>query len=84
MDNALVLGGLLVAYMVVLLVLLPMFQSRRQKKQVASLKFGDAVIVLGGIHGKITKVGDDGIEVEIAPKTRIRCLPNAIRAIPVR
>lgn len=84
MDNALVLGGLLIAYMLVLLVVLPMIQSRRQRKQVASLKHGDNVIVLGGIYGKIMRVDEDGVEVEIAPKTRIRCLATAIRAVPAR
>jgi preprotein translocase subunit YajC len=54
------------------LVLLPM--RRRQKKVSdfqSSLKVGDRVITTGGIHGQVTKLGGDVIQIQIADKVRI-------------
>jgi preprotein translocase subunit YajC len=67
-------------------VLLPMFaifyflilrpQSKRQKEQQAMLQKlgkGDEVITRGGLIGKITGVGDDGVLViELQEKVRVR------------
>lgn len=49
-------------------------QSQRQKEQdgfIENLKNGQTVVTSGGIHGKITKVKDTTIELEIANKTYI-------------
>lgn len=54
------------------LILLPM--KRRQKKIQEfqdSLKVGDKVVTTGGIYGKITRVTDKTLQVEIADRVRI-------------
>ena len=52
---------------------------RPQRKQIDeatrfrdSLKDGDKVITAGGIYGRIVRVEDGVIELEVATKTRIR------------
>lgn len=53
-------------------ILMPM-QRKQQKVQQfqQSLKVGDRVITTGGIHGQITKVSDDTIQLQVADKVRI-------------
>jgi preprotein translocase subunit YajC len=54
------------------IVLMPM--RKRQKKVQefqASLKAGDRVITTGGIHGQVTRVTDDIVQLQIADKVRI-------------
>lgn len=54
------------------LILLPM--KRRQKKIQEfqdSLKVGDKVVTTGGIYGKITRVNERTLQIEIADRVRI-------------
>jgi preprotein translocase subunit YajC len=54
------------------LILLPM--KRRQKKIQEfqdSLKVGDKVVTTGGIYGKITRVNDRTLQLEIADRVRV-------------
>jgi preprotein translocase subunit YajC len=53
-------------------ILLPM--KRRQKKVqefLSSLKVGDKVVTSGGIYGSIAKLGDDAVQLQIAPNVRV-------------
>jgi preprotein translocase subunit YajC len=50
-------------------------QHRRMKAMQAAVnavKKGDSVVTSGGILGKVTKVEDTIVEIEIAPNTRVR------------
>jgi preprotein translocase subunit YajC len=50
-------------------------QQRRMKAlqtAVAAVKKGDQVVTAGGIVGRVTRVEDAHVEVEIAPNTRVR------------
>jgi len=61
------------------LILLPM--KNRQKKVQAfqeGLKVGDKVITTGGIYGRITKVNDKSVQIEIADKVRIEVSRAAV------
>jgi preprotein translocase subunit YajC len=61
------------------LILLPM--KRRQKKVdefLAALKVGDRVVTSGGIIGSVTRVSDEGIQLQIAPNVRIDVVRTAI------
>ena len=61
------------------LILLPM--KRRQKKIQEfqdSLKVGDKVVTTGGIYGKITRVNDKSLQVEIADRVRIEVSRAAV------
>lgn len=61
------------------LVLLPM---RRRQKKIAdfqsALKVGDKVVMTSGIYGKVTKVQDATVQVEIAERVRVEVARAAI------
>jgi preprotein translocase subunit YajC len=62
-----------------LLILLPM--KRRQTKIQEfqdSLKVGDKIVTTGGIYGKITRVTDKTLQVEVADRVRIEVSRAAI------
>ncbi len=48
---------------------------------VAALQKGDEVSVAGGIIGKITKVTDDFVDVEIAPEINIHVQKHAVQTL---
>jgi preprotein translocase subunit YajC len=61
------------------LILLPM--KRRQKKIEAfqsNLAVGDKIVTTGGIYGRITRVNDATIQVEIADRVRIEMSRAAV------
>lgn len=61
------------------LILLPM--KRRQKKIEefqSSLAVGDKIVTTGGMYGRITRVNDATIQVEIADRVRIEMSRAAV------
>ena len=61
------------------LILLPM--KRRQKKIQEfqdNLKVGDRIVTTGGIYGKITRVTDKTLQVEVADRVRIELSRAAV------
>jgi preprotein translocase subunit YajC len=61
------------------IILLPM--KRRQRKVQdfqESLKVGDKVVTTGGMYGKITRVTDKTVQVEVADKVRVEMARSAI------
>jgi preprotein translocase subunit YajC len=61
------------------IILLPM-KRKQQKVQefLKALKVGDRVITTGGIHGQITRLGDQSVQLQIADKVRIEIAKAAI------
>ena len=61
------------------LILLPM-KRRQQKIQEFqdNLKVGDKIVTTGGIHGKITRVTDKTLQVEIAERVRVEMSRAAV------
>lgn len=56
-------------------------QQRRMKQHqatISAVKKGDEVVTAGGIRGKVTKVSDDEVEVEIAQGTRVRIVKSTL------
>lgn len=56
-------------------------QAKKQKdlkKYRENIQKGDAVVTIGGIHGKITEVKDTTITVKIAEATEIKLEKSAI------
>lgn len=53
-------------------------RAKEHEEMVAALKVGDEVLTNGGIYGKITRVGEDAITVEIAEKVKVRMTPASI------
>ena len=65
-----------------LFVLLP--QRRRQAAHnalLASLEPGDEVLTAGGIYGRVRDIGDDEVELEVAPGVQLRVATRAIAAV---
>ena len=58
-------------------------QARVRKLQnaVAAAKKGDSVVTAGGVMGRVTKVEDATVEVEIAPNTRIRVVKATLAEV---
>ena len=59
-------------------------QQKRAKALAAMIqatKKGDAVITAGGIAGKVTRVEDRFVEVEIAPNTRIKVVKATLAEV---
>jgi preprotein translocase subunit YajC len=60
-------------------ILLPMRRKQQKVQQfLNSLKVGDRIITTGGIHGQITRIGDETVQLQIADKVRIDVARAAI------
>ena len=83
------LGGLvglapLVLIFVVFYFLMIRPQQQRMKKlqqAVDAVKKGDSVVTAGGVVGRVTRVEDRFVEVEIAPNTRVRVVKATLSEI---
>src|SRR5204862_2168412 len=61
------------------IILLPMKKKQQKVQQfLESLKVGDRVITTGGIHGQVTRLGEQSIQLQIADKVRIDVSRSAI------
>jgi preprotein translocase subunit YajC len=58
-----------------------MKQQKDQRAKIAAIKKGDMVHTAGGKLGKVTKVGDPYLEVEIAQGVRVKVLRSTIADI---
>ena len=59
-------------------------QQQRVKEHqaaIAAVKKGDEVITGGGIRGRVTKVGDDEAEVEIAQGVKVRVIKSTLSQV---
>lgn len=78
--NIVMLGGMVVIFYF----LLWRPQSKRQKDHqnlINSLNKGDEIITNGGILGKITKVSDDFVTVEIADNVSVNIQKVSVTAV---
>ncbi len=55
-----------------------MKQAKEQRNMIAALQKGDEVVTSGGIVGKVTKVTEAFVVLEIAPETEINVQKHAI------
>ena len=58
-------------------------QRRKQKLQKgmqSDLAVGDEILTAGGVYGKVTRIDDDDVRVEIAPNVEVRLARRAIAA----
>lgn len=56
-------------------------QQRRMKEHqatIAAVKKGDEVVTAGGVRGKVTKVSDEEVEVEIAQGVKVRIVKSTL------
>jgi preprotein translocase subunit YajC len=58
-----------------------MKQAKQQKAMIEALKAGDEVATVGGVIGKVIKVGDNFVSVEIAGNTVINVQKHAVQTL---
>jgi preprotein translocase subunit YajC len=76
-------GIMLVAFAAIFYFLLWRPQSKRRKEHqqlMSSLSNGDEVVTAGGIVGRVTKVEDDFIKVQVANNVEMRIQKSAVGA----
>ena len=59
-------------------------QQRRMKmlqQSVAAVKKGDSVVTAGGLVGKVTRVEDAFVEVEIAPTVKVKVVKATLAEV---
>ena len=59
-------------------------QQRRMKEhqaQIMAVKKGDRVVTGGGLIGKVTKVGDDEVEIELAQGIRVQAVKSTLTQV---
>lgn len=56
-------------------------RARNQTAAINAVKKGDSVVTAGGIVGKVTKVEDRFVEVEIAPTMRVRVVKATLAEV---
>jgi preprotein translocase subunit YajC len=47
-------------------------KSKEHREMITRLKKGDRIVTTGGLHGRITAVGETTMTVEIAEKVRVK------------
>ena len=85
MDGALAQFLPLILIFVIMYFLLIRPQQQKVKKHqamVEALRRGDHVVTQGGLHGKVTKVREDGdIDVEIAEGVKVRVVKSTVAQV---
>ena len=77
-----ILPWLLIFLIFYLLLIRP--QQKRAKEhaaQIAAVKKGDEVITGGGLRGRVTKVTDVDVEVEIAQGVKVRAVKSTLSQV---
>ena len=85
-DFILQMAPLLLVF-IIFYVLMIRPQQTRAKAHAATLaavRKGDEVITGGGLRGRITKVSDDEVEVEIAPNVKVRAVKSTLSSVVTR
>jgi preprotein translocase subunit YajC len=47
-------------------------KQKEMKRMLAELTYGDSVVTIGGIHGKIVAITDDVVTIEVADKVKLK------------
>ncbi len=73
---------LLIFVIMYLLMIRPQQKKLKQHKaMVEALRRGDQVVTAGGMIGKVVKVADHELEVELAPNVKVRVVKNTIAQV---
>ena len=59
-------------------------QNRKMKEhraQIESIKKGDKVVTGGGLIGKVTKVDEGEVEIELAPSVKVRAIKSTLTGV---
>ena len=56
-------------------------RAKEHQAEIAAVKKGDEVITGGGLRGKVTKVADTDVEIEIAQGVRVRAIKSTLNGV---
>jgi preprotein translocase subunit YajC len=59
-------------------------RAKAHASKIAAVSKNDEVVTAGGLMGKITKVADDYVEVEIAQGVRVKVVKSTLAEVAVR
>jgi preprotein translocase subunit YajC len=76
--SSLIFLGLLIAIFYFMLIRPQKKRMADHRKLVESVAPGDEIITMTGLYGTVRTLGDDDVEIEIAPGTTVRFLKSAI------
>ena len=80
-------GGGLLSFLPLILIILVFYlffirpqmkRTKEQRKFRETLKKGDKVVTIGGLHGKVTEVGETTITMEVSPQVKMTFEKSAI------
>ncbi|MGI6145345.1 MAG: preprotein translocase subunit YajC [Peptococcia bacterium] len=79
-------SGVLVWVLVIVLIYFMIIKPQRKQQKLrqemlSNLKVGDNVVTLGGIHGKIVRITDDIIKLEVAENVRLKMQREAVNFV---
>ncbi len=55
-----------------------MKQQKEHREKIASVKKGDQVVTAGGLVGKVVKVDDDYVEIDLAQNVRVKAVKQTL------
>jgi preprotein translocase subunit YajC len=53
-------------------------RAQTHRNLIESVEVGDEVVTIGGLHGRVTRVGEDDLDIEAAPGTNLKFVKSAI------
>jgi preprotein translocase subunit YajC len=59
-------------------------RAKEHEAKINAVQKNDDVVTAGGLMGKVTKVADDYVEVEIAPNVRVKAVKSTIANVQPR
>jgi len=59
-------------------------RAKAHEAKIAAVQKNDEVVTAGGLMGKVTKVADEYVEVEIAPNVRVKAVKSTIANVQPR
>ncbi len=59
-------------------------RAKEHEAKIAAVQKNDEVVTGGGLMGKVTKVADDHVEVEIAPNVRVKAIKATLTNVQSR
>lgn len=83
-------AGGLIGFVPILLIFVIMYflmirpqqkKMKEHKAMVEALRRGDQVVTSGGMIGKVVKVADTEVEVELAPNVKVRVIKNTVAQV---
>ena len=83
-------AGTLIGFVPILLIFVIMYflmirpqqkKVKEHKAMVEALRRGDQVVTSGGMIGKVVKVADAEVEVELAPNVKVRVVKSTIAQV---